>query len=83
MLEGALTWLDGLLGSAFYFPYLLLGAGVFFTIYLNFPQFRYFGQGWRVLFGRYADSDDPGDTSHFQALSTCLLYTSPSPRDRG
>ena len=37
MLERALTWLDGLLGSAFYFPYLLLGAGLFFTIYLGFP----------------------------------------------
>ena len=75
MLERALTWLDGLLGSAFYFPYLLLGAGLFFTIYLGFPQFRYFSQGWRVLFGRYADHDDPGDTSHFQALSTALSGT--------
>ena len=75
MLEGALNWLDGLLGSAFYFPYLLLGAGLFFTIYLGFPQFRYFGQGWRVLFGRYASDDEPGDTSHFQALSTALSGT--------
>ena len=75
MIESILNTLDGLLGSAFYFPFLLLGAGLFFTIYLRFPQFRYFREGWRVLFGRYAKDDDPGDTSHFQALSTALSGT--------
>ena len=75
MLEQWLTALDGVLGSAQYFPYLLLGTGVFFTLYLGFPQFRFFGHGWKVLFGRFSHADDPGDTSHFQALSTALSGT--------
>lgn len=70
-----LLFLDSWLGSAQGFPFLLLGTGVFFTIYLGFPQFRFFSHGWKVLFGRYSDSEDPGDTSHFQALSTALSGT--------
>ena len=66
---------DGLLGSAAYFPILLLGVGVFFTLYLGFPQLRFFRHAWAVLFGRFSKSEDPGDTSHFQALSTALSGT--------
>lgn len=72
---GVLTTLDGYLGSAAYFPFLLLGVGVFFTLYLGFPQIRYFAQAWRVLTGRYDPAGAPGDTSHFQALSTALSGT--------
>ena len=67
--------LDGYLGSAAYFPIALLGVGVFFTLYLGFPQVRFFKHGWKVLMGKYAKDDDPGDTSHFQALSTALSGT--------
>ena len=67
--------LDGYLGSAAYFPVALLGVGVFFTLYLGFPQVRFFKHGWKVLLGKYAKDDDPGDTSHFQALSTALSGT--------
>ena len=67
--------LDGYLGSAAYFPIALLGVGVFFTLYLGFPQVRFFKHGWKVLMGKYARDDDPGDTSHFQALSTALSGT--------
>jgi AGCS family alanine or glycine:cation symporter len=70
-----LVALDGWLGSAQYFPILLLGTGVYFTLYLGFPQFRYFGHAWRVLTGRYDPPDSPGDTTHFQALSTALSGT--------
>lgn len=73
--SNSLSFLDALLGSAFYFPIVLLAMGVFFTIYLGFPQIRYFRHAWRVLTGRYAKADDPGDTSHFQALSTALSGT--------
>lgn len=75
MIEQLLSTIDSWLGSAAYFPFLLLGTGVFFTIYLGFPQIRFFTHGWKVLFGRYSDSSDPGDTSHFQALSTALSGT--------
>ena len=75
VLSQFLVALDGWLGSAQYFPILLLGTGVFFTLYLGFPQFRYFGHAWRVLTGRYDPPDSPGDTTHFQALSTALSGT--------
>ena len=70
-----LLFIDSWLGSARGFPLLLLGTGIFFTVYLGFPQLRFFTHGWKVLFGRYSDADDPGDTSHFQALSTALSGT--------
>lgn len=70
-----LLTLDGYLGSSAWFPFVLLGVGLFFTIYLRFPQFRYFGHAWTVLRGKYEKPDDPGDTSHFQALSTALSGT--------
>ena len=70
-----LNWLDGWLGAAFYFPYLLLGVGLFFTIYLGVPQVRYFKHAWGVLFGRHTRKDAAGDTSHLQALSTALSGT--------
>ena len=75
MIEQALNFLDGILGSAFYFPFVLLGMGLFFTLYLGFPQIRYFKHAWSVLRGRYNEPDDPGDTTHFQALSTALSGT--------
>ncbi len=73
--ESLIEFLDGYLGSAFYFPFLLLGVGVFFTFYLGFPQIRYFRHAWGVLTGKHTQSNEPGDTSHFQALSTALSGT--------
>lgn len=70
-----LLLLDSYLGSAVFFPYVLLGTGVFFTIYLGFPQIRYFGQALRIVTGKYSKKDAPGDTSHFQALTTALSGT--------
>ena len=67
--------IDGYLGSAAYFPYLLLGVGLFFTLYLGFPQLRFFGHAWSVVSGKHAKKDAPGDTSHFQALTTALSGT--------
>jgi len=73
--ESLFTFLDDYLGSAAYFPFLLLGVGVFFTLYLGFPQIRFFGHAWGVLRGKHTDPDAPGDTNHFQALSTALSGT--------
>ncbi len=75
MLNDFLAFLDGILGAAWYFPWLLLGVGVFFTFYLGFPQVRYFKRAWATLTGRYTSHDAEGDTSHFQALSTALSGT--------
>lgn len=70
-----LKLLDGFLGSAAWFPYVLLGVGLFFTIYLKFPQVRYFRHAWRIVTGKYDKKDDPGDTTHFRALTTALSGT--------
>lgn len=67
--------MDGLLGSAAWFPWVLLGVGFFFTLYLGFPQIRYFGHAIKIVRGKYDKPGDPGDTSHFQALSTALAGT--------
>ncbi len=74
-LNNFLLTLDGYLGSSTYLPFILLGVGFFFTAYLGFPQFRYFTHAWSVLRGKYEKPNDPGDTSHFQALSTALSGT--------
>ncbi len=74
-IENALTGLDNLLGSALYFPYVLLGVGCFFTIYLGFPQVRYFKRAWGVLLGHHTRPDAEGDTTHLQALATALSGT--------
>ena len=74
-LNELLSFLDGILGAAWYFPWILLGVGVFFTLYLGFPQIRYFKRAWLTLTGRYTSHDAEGDTSHFQALSTALSGT--------
>lgn len=67
--------LDGMLGSAPWFPWVLLGVGLFFTLYLGFPQIRYFRHAIKIVQGKYDKPGDPGDTSHFQALSTALSGT--------
>ena len=70
-----LIYIDQFLGSAFYFVPLLLGTGLFFTIYLRFPQIRYFNFALKVVRGKFDKKDDEGDTSHFQALTTALSGT--------
>jgi len=70
-----LVMLDGYIGGSPWFVILLLGTGIFFTIYLKFPQFRYFRHAIDVLKGKYDHHLDVGDTSHFQALATALSGT--------
>ncbi len=53
----------------------LIGVGGFLTLRLGFIQLRRFGHGVAVATGRYDDPDDPGDVSHFQALTTALSAT--------
>ncbi|WP_163937178.1 sodium:alanine symporter family protein [Paraferrimonas sp. SM1919] len=74
-INNLLLTLDGFLGSAAYFPFILLGVGLFFTFYLGFPQIRFFKHAWGVITGKFTDKNAQGDTSHFQALSTALSGT--------
>lgn len=70
-----LIFIDGYLGSAVWFPFLLLSVGIFFTLYLGFPQIRYFKHAVGVTTGRFDKAGAKGDTSHFQALATALSGT--------
>ena len=74
-LTSLLNLFDAYLGSAQYFPFLLLGTGVFFTLYLKFPQLRFFNHALRIVRGKYDKDDAKGDASHFQALATAISGT--------
>lgn len=63
------------IGGNNWFVLLLLGTGLFFTLYLKFPQIRYFRQAIRVVRGKYDKKDTVGDTTHFQSLTTALSGT--------
>ncbi|MGF1533660.1 MAG: alanine/glycine:cation symporter family protein [Bernardetiaceae bacterium] len=58
-----------------WFIFLLLGTGLFFTIFLGFPQVRYFIHAFRIVRGKFDRPDAQGDTSHFQSLATALSGT--------
>lgn len=74
-LNDFLSLVDSYIGSAAWFPYVLLGTGLFFTIYLKFPQIRYFKFALKVVQGKFDKADNEGDTNHFQALTTALSGT--------
>ncbi|WP_026839554.1 alanine/glycine:cation symporter family protein [Gillisia sp. JM1] len=54
---------------------LLIGGGFYLLIISKFLPFRYLGHALQVLRGKYDNPDDPGEISHFQALSTALSAT--------
>ena len=70
-----LEFLTYWLVDQYWFPAFLIGSGIFFTIYLGFPQIKYFKHGWRILSGRYVKEDTKGETTPFQALTTALSGT--------
>ncbi|MCF8225373.1 MAG: sodium:alanine symporter family protein [Bacteroidales bacterium] len=70
-----LIGLNDFLGGHWWFVYFLLFTGVFFTVFLRFPQVRYFRHALKIVRGKFDRKEDIGDTSHFQALSTALSGT--------
>ena len=54
---------------------LLLGGGAFFLCYSRFLPFRFIRHAVDVLRGKFDDPNDPGDISHFAALSSALAAT--------
>ena len=72
---GILEFLTYWLVDQYWFPVFLIGSGIFFTIYLGFPQIKYFRHGWRILSGKYVKDDTQGETTPFQALTTALSGT--------
>ena len=54
---------------------LLVGTGLYLTLRLRFIQIRGLPKSFRIITGKYARADDPGEVSHFRALSTALSGT--------
>jgi len=67
--------LHSYLGGHEWFVFFLVGTGLFFTLYLKFPQLRYFKHAIKIVKGKFDRKGDEGDTSHFQALTTALSGT--------
>ncbi len=67
--------IDSHIGGSQWFTFLLLGTGLFFTLYLKFPQIRYFSHALKITGGKFDRKEDVGDASHFQALATALSGT--------
>jgi AGCS family alanine or glycine:cation symporter len=54
---------------------LLVGTGLYLTLRLSFVQLRGFVHGVNVICGKYDKASDPGEISHFAALTTALSAT--------
>ncbi|OUX31794.1 MAG: sodium/alanine symporter [bacterium TMED264] len=54
---------------------LLLGGGLYFAIYSRMTPLLYFKHSIEILFGKYDSEDDPGQITHFEALSSALAGT--------
>ena len=67
-----LILLDSNLSGSWWFPALLIGTGIFFTIYLGFPQFKYFNSAFKIVSGKTKSTDQDGETTGFQALTTAM-----------
>ncbi len=78
MLDTLTTWTGNLSGVLWGSPItllILLGVGFYLTLRLGFVQVRGFGHSLAVVRGRYTNKDEPGEVTHFQALSTALSAT--------
>ena len=67
-----LVLLDSNLSGSWWFPALLIGTGVYFTIYLGFPQFKYFKSAFNIVSGKANNTESDGETTGFQALTTAM-----------
>jgi AGCS family alanine or glycine:cation symporter len=54
---------------------LLIGGGAYLTLLTRFLPFRGLRHAYDILRGKFDDPNDPGEISHFEALSTALSAT--------
>lgn len=54
---------------------ILVGTGLYLTTRLKLIQIIGFSHAWKVISGKYDNPDDPGEISHFGALSAALSAT--------
>jgi alanine or glycine:cation symporter, AGCS family len=61
-------------GIPFILIWLVVGS-TFFTFYLKFINLRGFKHAINIVKGKYTNANDPGEVTHFQALSAALSGT--------
>ena len=69
---------DGTVNRGREFPFVVLWlivAAIFLTVRMGFINLRGFRHAVHVTAGKYTSPDEPGDMSHFAALSTALSAT--------
>jgi AGCS family alanine or glycine:cation symporter len=80
----ATEWIEGLVFKAIpvnedvSIPLVLIWlavAAIFFTIYFKFINLRSFKLAARTIKGKYSGANDPGEITHFQALTAALSAT--------
>ncbi|MFU8805059.1 MAG: alanine/glycine:cation symporter family protein [Bradymonadaceae bacterium] len=82
MVAVAFGTVPGLLGGLWAFlnqiplvVLILIGGAIFFTFRFDFVNLRGGLHALKIVSGKYDDPDNPGEVSHFQALSTALSAT--------
>ncbi|MFZ1866767.1 MAG: alanine/glycine:cation symporter family protein [Polyangiales bacterium] len=73
-----LAFWDNRSGDPIQLPFIvvwLIAGATFFTLRFGFINIRAFRHAWVVTTGHYDDPDDPGEVTHFQALSSALSAT--------
>ncbi|MDZ4848345.1 MAG: alanine/glycine:cation symporter family protein [Pirellulaceae bacterium] len=87
-IDGWFGTLNGYVGDVIFYPVpiapnttmpaavmLLISGAIYFTVRMGFINFRGFVHAIKVTGGKYDDKNDPGEVSHFQALTTALSAT--------
>lgn len=88
-LDAAMGRVNGWIGAVFFFDLLfwsadltlplvvawLVVAAIFLTFRMGFINVRAFRHAIQVTRGKYTNPDEPGEVSHFQALTTALSAT--------
>ena len=83
ILEPVAVWADKIIfysinifGQAVPIVLILLAVtGIFLTLFFGFINFRAFGLALKTVRGKYSDGKEPGQITHFQALTTALSAT--------
>jgi len=70
-------WLAGFASFVWGLPLLILlvGGGGYLLFYARFLPFKYIKRAIDITRGKYDNPNDPGEISHFQALTTALSAT--------
>lgn len=55
--------------------FLLIGGGLFFSIYIRFLPLAYFKHAIEILFGKHSETKTKGEITHFEALTSALAAT--------